>query len=79
MFEPLIRRQGERSSGRAANVEDFLDVQSLESGRRAFGVSVYRQLSCKLVREARMKAVETHATSEPVKASTPYERKNYQE
>jgi hypothetical protein len=54
-------------------------VQSLESGRRAFGVSVHRQLSCKLVREARMKAVETHATSEPVKASTPYERKNYQE
>jgi hypothetical protein len=44
-------------------------VQSLEPGRKAFGVSVHRQLSCKPVREARMKAVETHATSDPVKAS----------
>jgi len=43
-------------------------VQSLEPGRKAFGVSVHRSLSCKLVREARMKAVETHATSDPVKA-----------
>jgi hypothetical protein len=44
-------------------------VQSLEPGRKAFGVSVHRQLSCKPVREARTKAAETHATSDPAKAS----------